>query len=71
MSHEQINTAIVKFEAKLFANQPVWNTREEYASYEAWMSERKAIANAFKNALVSGNIELAKQIANKSFATQG
>lgn len=70
MTHEQINKSIVKFEEKLFANQPVWNTREEYAIYENWMNERKVISNAFKQALVAGNIERAKEIANRAFATK-
>lgn len=68
MTDTKVNQAIVKFEAALFANQPEWTTREEYAVYENWMNERKAVSNAFKAALVGNNIDAAHEIARKASA---
>lgn len=66
MSHQEINNAIVRFESALFANQPEWNTKEEYQTYMAWMEERKAVANQFKCALVDGDNSQANSIIAKA-----
>lgn len=66
LTDKQISNAIVEFEARLFSNQPLWETREEYQVYAQWMEERKQISNAFKALLVSGNIQAAKELAKKT-----
>jgi len=70
LNDAQINYLITTLEKVLFANQPVVNTREEYALYEAWMRERKAISNSYKAALVSGDIEEANRITNSVLSTE-
>ena len=62
MSDQQLNATIVDFESQLFVNAPEFNTREEYAIFEAWTNTRKTIAKEFKALLVAGNIDDAETL---------